>query len=167
VIRGSAKAHVMASAVASGRAPGQHQQRIRREGVVEGGHTMRKTIATAVLAAALAGIPMPAAARDPGQEIAFSSLAALSNIMYTPAKIVVAAGGLTIGALAGFFSGGDTRAAYAWWVPSAGGRYFLTADQMDGKEPVEFFGSDYADRRSERERNHHGSTAYDAMYIRP
>ncbi len=113
---------------------------------------MRKTIATLVLAASLGGVPCAARAQDPGSELAFSFLAATANLFYTPAKVVVALGGLTAGAVAGFLNGGDTRAAYAFWVPTAGGRYFLTSDQMDGKQPVEFFGSDYADRPSHRSR---------------
>ena len=127
---------------------------------------MRKTIASFVLAAGLAALPSVARAVEPGEEIAVSTLAALSNIVYTPAKIVVAAGGLTIGALAGFLDGGDTRAAYAWWVPAAGGTYFLTADQMDGREPVQFFGDDYADRPSRYGRTHFGDPASEATYIR-
>ena len=127
---------------------------------------MRKTIASFVLAAALAALPSVARAVEPGEEIAFSTLAAVSNIFYTPAKVVVAAGGLTIGALAGFLDGGDTRAAYAWWVPAAGGSYFLTADQMDGREPVQFFGDDYADRPSRFGRSHFGDPASEATYIK-
>jgi hypothetical protein len=78
--------------------------------------------------------------------------------------VVVAAVGLPVGAVAGFLNGGDTRAAYAIWVPTAGGNYFLTADMMDGRQPVEFFGSDYADRPGRYGQTHHGSGAYDAKY---
>jgi hypothetical protein len=105
-----------------------------------------------------------ARAEGAGAEVGFSILAAMSNLVYTPAKVVVATVGLGVGALAGFLSGGDTRSAYAFWVPMAGGRYFLTADQMDGNVPVEFFGSDYADQPSSYGRTHHGCAAYDAMY---
>ena len=125
---------------------------------------MQKTIACFVLAAALTTNTGIARAEGPGVEIGFSLLAAVSNLFYTPAKVVVAAVGLPLGALAGTLNGGDTRAAYALWVPMAGGRYFLTSDQMDGKVPVEFFGSDYADRPSQYERAHHGCAAYDAKY---
>jgi hypothetical protein len=125
---------------------------------------MRKTIATLVLAASLAALPSAARATEPGEELAFSTLAALSNIVYTPAKVVVAAGGLVVGAVAGFLNGGDTRSAYAFWVPAAGGSYFLTADQMDGREPVEFFGDDYADRPSRYGRTHFSDPASEAHY---
>ena len=125
---------------------------------------MRKTIAGFMLATCLVAIPGAARADSAGLEVGFSLLAAASNLFYTPAKVVVAAVGLPIGALAGFLNGGDTRAAYAFWVPMAGGRYFLTSEQMDGKEPVEFFGSDYRDRPSQNGRSHHGCAAYDAKY---
>ena len=125
-----------------------------------------KTIAGAVLAASLVALPCGARAQDAGSEMAFSALAAVSNLFYTPAKVVVAGAGLVTGAFAGFLNGGDTRAAYAFWVPMAGGRYFLTASQMNGREPVEFFGDDYADRPSTFDRSHHGCGTYDAMYVR-
>jgi hypothetical protein len=50
-------------------------------------------------------------------------------------------------------------------VPTAGGTYFLTADMMDGREPIEFFGSDYADRPGRFGQTHHGSGATDAKYV--
>ena len=125
---------------------------------------MRKTIAGFLVAATLAGAPAMARAEGPGADVGFSILAAMSNLFYMPAKVVVATVGLGVGALAGFLNGGDTRAAYAFWVPMAGGRYFLTADQMDGKAPVEFFGSDYADKPSTNGQTHHGCAAYDAKY---
>ena len=60
-----------------------------------------------------------------GNEVAFSLVSALCNIFYTPAKALVAAVGLPVGAIAGFLNGGDTRAAYAIWVPAAGGHVSL------------------------------------------
>jgi hypothetical protein len=129
---------------------------------------MRKTIASLVIVGCLAGVPTLARATDtdPGEEILFSALAAASNLLYVPAKLVVAGLGLTAGTIAGTLNGGDTRAAYAFWVPAAGGRYFLTSSQMSGKEPVEFLGNDYADRPSTYCRVQHGSGMYDALYDR-
>jgi hypothetical protein len=70
-------------------------------------------------------------------------------LLYTPAKVIVAVGGLTLGGLTGLLTGGDTRSAYAVWVPVATGTYFLTPSHLDGSEPIEFFGtSDYADTPS-------------------
>ena len=53
---------------------------------------------------------------------------------------------IPVGSLAGAFSGGDMRTAYAIWVPAMGGTYFLTNSHMDGSKPVEFFGYDYDDQ---------------------
>jgi hypothetical protein len=126
---------------------------------------MRKTIVSFALAASLAALPSVVRAEPPGTEVGFSVLSALGNLIYTPTKVVVAAVGLPLGAAAGFLNGGDTRAAYAFWVPMVGGKYFLTSDQIDGSSPVEFFGSDYADRPSGYGRTHHVSAAYDAKYL--
>ena len=124
---------------------------------------MRKTIVSFMLAASLAA-PSVVRAESQGNEVAFGLTAALCNIFYTPGKALVAAVGLPVGALAAFATGGDTRTAYSIWVPTAGGTYFLTADMMDGRQPIEFFGSDYADRPSTYGQTHHGSGAYDAKY---
>jgi hypothetical protein len=124
---------------------------------------MRKTIVSFMLAASLAA-PSVVRADSQGNEVAFAVTAAFCNIFYTPGKALVAAVGLPVGALAAFATGGDTRTAYAIWVPTAGGTYFLTADMMDGREPVEFFGSDYADRPGRYGQAHHGSGATDAKY---
>jgi hypothetical protein len=158
----------MASAVATWEASWQTKTKHRtpRTASSKEDMHMRKTIAGFVLAASLAAVPGMARADGPGAEVAFSALAAAGNLFYTPAKVLVAAVGLPVGAVAGFLNGGDTRAAYAFWVPMAGGRYFLTADQMDGNQPVEFFGSDYKDKPSEFERTHFGCSPYDAKYMR-
>jgi hypothetical protein len=154
----------MADAVAGDAGSWQTRHRsIATDGLVEGRHIMRKTIAGFMVAATLCG-PAVARAQDPGREVELSVLAAVSNLWYTPAKVVVATLGLAAGAVAGTLSGGDTRTAYAFWVPAAGGSYFVTADQMAGRVPMEFFGSDYADRPSTYGRTHHGCAAYDAKY---
>jgi len=125
---------------------------------------MRKTIVSFMLAASLAA-PSVVRAESQGNEVAFGLTAALCNIFYTPGKALVAAVGLPLGALAAFATGGDTRTAYSIWVPTAGGTYFLTPDMMTGHEPIEFFGSDYADRPSSYGQTHHGSGATDAKYV--
>jgi hypothetical protein len=124
---------------------------------------MKKTIAGFLVAASLCGSSV-ARADDPGTEVAYSALAAVCTLVYTPLKVIVATGGLAVGAVAGTLSGGDTRTAYAFWVPAAGGNYFVTADHLDGNQPLEFFGSDYTDRPSTYGRTHHGCAAYDAKY---
>jgi hypothetical protein len=128
------------------------------------GTAMKKTVTTVALLGLLVGAPVAGRAADQGSEAGFSALSAVANLGYTPAKVVVATGGMIVGALAGFFTGGDTRAAYAFWVPAAGGAYFLTPANMDGREPIRFFGDDYVDRPSHYCRETHGTVVYDAMY---
>lgn len=106
-----------------------------------------RIVAAAVLAASL-GTASPARALSQGEEAGFALLAAWANLLYVPAKIVVSAVGLPVGALAGWLSGGNTRSAYAVWVPTAGGDWFLTNEHLEGSRPIEFFGADYTDRPS-------------------
>jgi hypothetical protein len=126
---------------------------------------MRKTLASFVVAASLVLAPVAARADSPDREAGHSALAAWNNLWYTPAKVVVAAVGLPLGAIAGFLTGGDTRAAYAFWVPMVGGSYFVTPDQIDEGRTYEFVGTDYADRPGLYGRTHHGGAAYEAGYV--
>ena len=96
-------------------------------------------------------------------EAGTSVAASYINIVYLPAKLVVAFVGGIAGGVAGFLSGGDQRAAYALWVPLMGGDYFVRPENLSGERPLAFFGSDYADQPSTW--NSGGSTyAYDALY---
>jgi hypothetical protein len=107
---------------------------------------LKRMVIAGLLGAALTiGAASPARALTQGEEAGFSLLAAAANLFYTPAKTVVAVVGLPVGAFAGWVSGGEERSAYAIWVPTSGGDYFLTTDHMEGSKPIEFFGHDYAD----------------------
>src|SRR5919201_5345537 len=110
----------------------------------------RSVLAGLLLVGVVLGRPMTGAAhvRTPGQEFGLAVGAAASNILYVPAKVVVAAGGLLLGSLTGFLTGGNVGAAYAVWVPTASGTFLLTPDHLDGTREVLFFGNDYADRPS-------------------
>ena len=108
--------------------------------------------------------PSPAT-HDPGQEFGMAIAAAAADLLYTPAKVVTAAVGLPIGAATGLLTGGDVRAAYAVWVPMASGTYFLTPANLEGSEPIEFFGTDYADTPSTSTEADKGGI-YDALYSR-
>jgi hypothetical protein len=90
--------------------------------------------------------PAPTRAPTQGEEVLFSVLATAANIFYTPLKVVIAAIAMPAGGFAGAAAGGDARTAYAIWVPALGGTFFLTNAHLDGSKPIEFFGSDYADR---------------------
>src|SRR5438876_296179 len=92
-----------------------------------------------------------------------AAVAAAANLLYLPAKTLVAIGGLGVGALTGLLTGGDIRAAYAVWVPAAGGTFLLTPAHFEGTRPIEFFGSDYADRPSTNARD--TSIVYRSLYM--
>jgi len=123
---------------------------------------MRIVVIALFMAGLAFGRPAFANTRGPGAEAGLALGAAVSNVFYMPAKAAVAGVGLVAGAFAGLLTGGNTRAAYALWVPTAGGTWGLTPDHLDGTQPIEFFGSDYADRPSRR-MNTFG-TPYDAVY---
>src|SRR5438094_370462 len=89
--------------------------------------------------------------------------AGAANPVHPPARTLVAVGGLGVGALPGPLTGGDIRAAYAVWVPAAGGTFMLTPAHFEGTRPIEFFGSDYADRPSTNARD--TSIAYRSLYM--
>ena len=130
--------------------------------------TMKRTLSmAAVLTLLLVGRPAVSHATDGGQEFSKAIAAAALDLVYTPAKVVVAIVGLPIGAMTGLLTGGDTRSAYAVWVPTTSGSYFITPANLEGREPVRFFGSDYADTPStSADADQGGGGIYDAMYSR-
>ena len=90
--------------------------------------------------------PAPTRAPTQAEEAWFSVLATGANLFYTPLKFAIALLAMPAGGFAGAASGGDARTAYAIWVPALGGTFFLTAANMEGTKPIEFWGSDYADQ---------------------
>lgn len=126
---------------------------------------MRKLIAGILVAGLLGATPAFADENvDPQHEIALAIAASAINVVYVPAKIVVAAGGLALGALGAALTGGDTRTAYAVWVPAASGTYIVRPEHLDGVVPLDFFGRDYADRRSTNTLSGEPTMAADAVY---
>ncbi len=124
---------------------------------------MRRLIAAAVLLALVATV-RPAAAVTQGEEAGRAIASAALNIVYLPAKAVMAIFGLAAGSVVGLATGGDVRAAYAIWVPTTSGTWFFTPEQVEGSKPIEFFGSDYADTPSGLGVGEPGRSSYDAMY---
>ena len=126
---------------------------------------MRTLIAAAV---SLALFAAPALAENPHENQGLEAGNAISvsyiNILYTPAKIVVAALGAVGGGLAAVLTGGDQRAAYALWVPTMGGDFFVRPENLNGGRPLAFFGSDYQDRPSTANVTNDATYAYDANY---
>jgi hypothetical protein len=123
---------------------------------------MRIVVTLLLATMLLAGRPASAGQRTPGAEAGLALGAAFGNLVYLPAKTIVAFLGFPVGAFAAVFTGGSTRAAYAIWVPTASGTWALTPDHLDGTRPIEFFGTDYADRPSTMPNDN--GTVYDALY---
>jgi hypothetical protein len=110
-----------------------------------------------------AGAHVPGTSHStPEHEASLAIVAALSSIVYFPVKVAAASVGLVGGAVVGLVTGGETRAAYAVWVPMAGGNYVVRPAHLDGTRPFAFFGSVYEDRPSRH--NQDGSIIYDSLY---
>lgn len=96
----------------------------------------RKVLVTCVLAGAL-GVSSPARAgylEDAG----WGSLAALSNVVYIPGKLVYSVLGGVTGGLAYGLTLGDLDTAQNIWTTSMGGTYVLTPRNLRGEDPVAF-----------------------------
>jgi hypothetical protein len=112
---------------------------------------MRKLIvAMAVTGALVLGQAAPGRAVSGAEEAGLALGSAGINLFYVPVKGALAVAGLAVGAVTGLLAGGDVRAAYALWVPTAGGTFLVTPAHLDGTRRFEFFGSDYADRPTAR-----------------
>ena len=129
---------------------------------------MRRMLAGILCAGMLLGgrVSASAAHFTSGQEAGWSLGSAGANLGYFPAKLVVACVGALGGSLAGFLTGGSTRAAYAIWVPTMGGTWLLTPASLDGSERIAFFGSDYADTASASSEDPESSRIYASRYIK-
>lgn len=125
---------------------------------------MRRILVGLMLSTLLALPSVPAHADTAGAEAGYALLAGLANLGYGPVKVIMAAGGLVAGAAVSVLAGGNERAAYALWVPTASGTYFLTPDNISGRVPIEFIGTDYADTPTARGRVGDRTRIYDAMY---
>lgn len=125
---------------------------------------MRKMLAGMVLAGMVGGTAQPARALDPVEEGLIGLGAMFANTAYVPAKMLVAGVGLVAGGLVGFATGGDERASYGVMAPLSSGTFILRTAHFTGQTPIEFFGSDYTDRPSQRDRENEGSAIYDSIY---
>jgi hypothetical protein len=90
--------------------------------------------------------------------------AAAANLVYLPAKSLVAAVGLAVGGLVGALTGGDQGAAYAVMVPLSSGTFLLQPQHLDGTKPIDFFGVDYADRPSTYRTEMNANSIYESRY---
>jgi len=125
---------------------------------------MRRVLVALVVLGVVLGRPAVLRAESAAAEFGLAVGAAAGNLLYLPGKVVVALGGLVLGAVTGVLTGGDVRAAYAVWVPAASGTYLLTPAHLEGTVPIEFFGSDYADQSSKAAGAAEGAGIYDIQY---
>ena len=125
---------------------------------------MRKLVVVLTLIALVLGRAVPGQAHSAGEEAGYAIGAATLNLVYLPAKTLVAIGGFILGAATGFATGGDTRAAYALWVPTLSGTFFLRPAHLQGTEPIQFFGKDYADQPSSIPAVADGGVVYEGLY---
>ena len=125
---------------------------------------MRRIFVGVMLATVLAVPAVPARAIEPSPEAGYALLTGVSNLGYFPLKVLMAGGGLMIGTVASVLAGGNERVAYAIWVPTASGTYFLTPENLSGETPVDFIGKDYADTPSGQGKVGDRTRVYDAMY---
>lgn len=88
--------------------------------------------------------PGAAAAADDSMEseAGIGALAALSTLLYGPAKVAYATTGIVIGGIAWGLSGGDGAVMRAVITPSVRGDYVVTPSHLRGEGPLEFFGRD-------------------------
>src|SRR5262249_12238852 len=100
-----------------------------------------------VVVALLAGRPAHIQAveigQDPGRDFGLAVGSVGANLLYTPPKLITALFGLMAGGVTAVATGFDLRSMYAVWVPTVTGTYFLTPAHLEGKRPIEFFGSHY------------------------
>lgn len=125
---------------------------------------MRKLVAGLLLGGMVLARAVPAAAVNGGSEVGWSLLAFVLNVGYTPSKAIFATLGLATGGLVALVDGGDERAAYAIWVPTTSGTYFLTPGHFTGSRQFAFWGRDYADTPSLYAHDTDASRIYDAKY---
>jgi hypothetical protein len=93
---------------------------------------------------ALAIAPGAAYAEEDGltNEAGVGMLAALSTLLYGPAKIVYASMGLLFGGIAWGLSGGDNDVMEAVITPSVRGDYVVTPEHIRMEDTLEFLGRD-------------------------
>lgn len=100
-----------------------------------------------ILAIALHSGPVRAQGDSMQSEAGTGALAALSTLVYGPAKVAYAGLGLVIGGIAWGLSGGDGEVLQAVVTPSVRGDYVVTPSHLRGERPLEFFGREPRYRR--------------------
>ncbi len=100
--------------------------------------------ALAVLGAGLLLLASTAAqageAGGTAKEGGLGAAAAITSLVYGPAKVVYAAGGSVIAGMAWCFSGGDSEVASTILTRAVRGTYVITPATLVGQEEIEFVG---------------------------
>jgi len=100
------------------------------------GRTLKRWLGGAVLAGLLA---TPAVVRaDFLEDAGMGTATVLANVVYVPVKLVYATLGGVTGSFAYVLTGANYDVAEKIWVPSLGGNYVLTPDQLRGSQPIYF-----------------------------
>ena len=74
------------------------------------------------------------------KDVGLGAGAAITNLVYIPAKLVYATVGGVVGGLAYAVTLGSTETANAIWEPTLGGTYVLTPKILTGEEKMHFNG---------------------------
>ena len=113
---------------------------------------LRRGFITLLVAAAMMSAPSTAMASDSaevvGREGGLGAAAALSSLVYGPAKLLYATGGLVVGAFAWAFTAGDSEVASKVFTRSLKGTYVITPNMLTGDESVEFIGREEDETQS-------------------
>lgn len=106
---------------------------------------VRAGLLACVLAVTLA--PGVAAAEESmSKEAGMGALAALSSLIYGPAKLIYATCGLVFGGVAWGLSGGDSEVLARVVTPAVRGDYVVTPAHLRMERTIEFYGQDPAYR---------------------
>lgn len=97
-------------------------------------------LATLVLLLALTAAPA-AAERNLASEGALGLGAAACSLVYSPLKLVYAAGGLALSTVVLLWTFGDTEVAGTVFAQTVGGDYVVTPDHLVRARPLYFFGN--------------------------
>ena len=91
-------------------------------------------VASVLTVPALAGI----ARADYLEDAGIGTATVVANVVYIPVKLGYALLGGMTGGVAYVLTGANYNVAERVWVPSMGGNYVLTTDQLRGAEPIQF-----------------------------
>ncbi|MCP3986670.1 MAG: hypothetical protein GY723_19980 [bacterium] len=94
----------------------------------------------ALLCLCLLTAPMAAQAESPAKELGMGVAIVGANLVYGPVKLLYALGGGLVATVAWAFSGGDVAVARPIVDASLRGDYFVSTDQLRGKDELEFIG---------------------------